>query len=81
MFKKLYLHLFNRVTDAIELLEEGKKEEAEKKLKAAQMECEAMYAKYGRGRSYEKYLNIGAFSHFSIDFVGAAVVNYPRKRE
>lgn len=47
MFKKLYLHLFNRVTDAIGLLEEGKKEEAEKKLKAAQMECEAMYAKYG----------------------------------
>ena len=47
LFKKLYLHLFNRVTDAIELLKEGKKEEAEKKLKAAQMECEAMYAKYG----------------------------------
>lgn len=39
----LYLHLFNAVTDAIELAQEGQTEEACKRLISAQQECEEMY--------------------------------------
>lgn len=42
-YKMLYLHLFNAVTDAIELAQEGQTEEACKRLISAQQECEEMY--------------------------------------
>ena len=43
MFKKLYLHLFNRVTDALEALEAGEPQKARALLIAAQRECEELY--------------------------------------
>ena len=43
MFKKLYLHLFNRVTDALKALEAGDPQRAQALLIAAQQECEALY--------------------------------------
>lgn len=42
-YKSMYLHLFNAATDAIELIRAGKTDEAEKRLMAAQQECEDIY--------------------------------------
>lgn len=42
-YKSMYLHLFNAVTDAIELIRVGKTDEAEKRLMAAQQNCEDIY--------------------------------------
>ena len=43
MFKTMYLHLFNRVTDALRALEAGDPTQARALLIAAQQECEALY--------------------------------------
>ena len=43
MFKEMYLHLFNRVTDALEALEAGDAVRARALLIAAQQECEELY--------------------------------------
>ena len=43
VFKEMYLHLFNRVTDALEALEAGNAARAKALLIAAQQECEARY--------------------------------------
>ena len=43
MFKKMYLHLFNRVTDALRALEDGDPAAARALLIAAQQECEELY--------------------------------------
>ena len=43
MFKKMYLLLFNRVTDAIEALARGETEEARALLIRAQQACEEIY--------------------------------------
>ena len=43
MFKKMYLHLFNRVTDALEALEVGDPAQARAFLIAAQQDCEELY--------------------------------------
>ena len=43
IYKKMYLRLFNRVTDAIELIKEGKGAQAEELLIAAQQETEEIY--------------------------------------
>ena len=42
----MYLHLFNRVTDAISLLNEGQTSQAEKLLVEAQQNCENIYIEY-----------------------------------
>ena len=42
-YKSMYLHLFNAVTDAIELIRAGKTDEAEKRLMTAQQNCEDIY--------------------------------------
>lgn len=42
-YKKLYLYLFNKVTDAIRLLEQKQCREAKDVLIAAQRECEDIY--------------------------------------
>ena len=47
MFKKMYLHLFNRVTDALRALERGDPVRARALLIAAQQECEEMYLSGG----------------------------------
>ena len=47
MFKKLYLYLFNRVTDALEALEAGDPQKARTLLIAAQQECEELYLNGG----------------------------------
>ena len=47
LYKKMYLHLFNRVTDAQEALRRGDTEKAEEFLKKAQQETEAMYMEGG----------------------------------
>ena len=43
MFKTMYLHLFNRVTDALAALEAGDPARARELLIAAQRECEERY--------------------------------------
>ena len=43
VYKKMYLRLFNRVTDAIELLRHGCTEQALQSLIAAQQETEEIY--------------------------------------
>ena len=43
MYKKMYLLLFNAMTDAQQLMEEGKAEEALKRLRDAQCEAEEIY--------------------------------------
>ena len=43
MFKRMYLHLFNRVTDALAALEAGDPARARELLIAAQQECEELY--------------------------------------
>ena len=42
-YKSMYLHLFNAVTDAIELIRAGKTDEAEKRFMTAQQNCEDIY--------------------------------------
>ena len=42
-YKSMYLHLFNAVTDVIELIRAGKTDEAEKRLMTAQQNCEDIY--------------------------------------
>ena len=42
-YKSMYLHLFNAVTDAIELIRAGKTDEAAKRLMTAQQNCEDIY--------------------------------------
>ena len=42
-YQKLYLHLFNAVTDALRELEKGKSAEAAARLIRAQQECEEIY--------------------------------------
>jgi len=44
-YKKMYLHLFNAVTDALELLPE--ESSAARILKAAQQYCEELYIQQG----------------------------------
>ncbi len=43
MYKKMYLTLFNVLTDAIEALDEGKYAKAERILKEAQRAAELVY--------------------------------------
>ena len=43
MFKKMYLHLFNRVTDALRALEAGDPAQARAFLIAALQDCEELY--------------------------------------
>jgi galactokinase len=43
MYKRMYLHLFNRVTDALAALEAGDPARAGELLIAAQRECEERY--------------------------------------
>ena len=43
MFKRMYLLLFNRVTDAIEALARGETEKAREILIRAQKACEELY--------------------------------------
>ena len=47
MFKKMYLHLFNRVTDALRALEAGDTAQARALLIAAQQDCEELYIREG----------------------------------
>ena len=42
-FRKLYLHLFNAVTDAIDALSDGRAEDAKALLIQAQQACEETY--------------------------------------
>jgi hypothetical protein len=43
MFKTMYLHLFNRVTDALRALEAGDPAQTRALLIAAQQDCEELY--------------------------------------
>ena len=43
MFKRMYLRLFNRITDALRALDAGDVERTRQILIAAQQECEARY--------------------------------------
>ena len=43
MFKKLYLYLFNRITDALEALAAGEPDRAKEILISAQQQCEEQY--------------------------------------
>lgn len=47
LYKKLYLYLFNRVSDAVSQLESGHCEEALDTLAAAQIKTEEMYISNG----------------------------------
>ena len=47
LYKKMYLHLFNHVTDAIRLLENSQFDKAATLLKRAQCECEDLYIEGG----------------------------------
>ena len=44
-YKKMYLHLFNAVTDALELIPEDNR--AAQLLRTAQMVCEELYIRQG----------------------------------
>ncbi len=46
-FREMYLHLFNAVSDALELLAQGRAAEADALLKRAQCECEELYIESG----------------------------------
>lgn len=43
LYKKMYLHLFNAVTDALEELGAGRTEQAKRSLIAAQQRCEELF--------------------------------------
>ena len=43
MFKKMYLYLFNRVTDALKALDAGEPDRAREILVLAQQACEEQY--------------------------------------
>lgn len=43
MYKTMYYHLFNAVTDAIELLEDGQTQQAIARLEAGQQQTEDLY--------------------------------------
>ncbi|MCR5663623.1 MAG: hypothetical protein K6G17_01945 [Oscillospiraceae bacterium] len=43
LYKKMYLHLFNAVTDALEGLNAGRTEQAKRSLIAAQQRCEELF--------------------------------------
>lgn len=43
MYKQMYLHLFNAVTDSLEAMEQMNYGEAKQILTAAQVECEELY--------------------------------------
>lgn len=43
MYKKMYYHLFNAVSDAIERMDKGQREEAREGLIKAQQEAEDLY--------------------------------------
>lgn len=43
MYKKMYYHLFNAVSDAIERMDKGQREEAREELIKAQQETENLY--------------------------------------
>lgn len=43
VYRKMYLHLFNAVTDALTELEQFDYNKATSHLKQAQIECEALY--------------------------------------
>ena len=43
VYKRMYLHLFNRVTDALSLLNEGQICQAKQLLVEAQQNCENIY--------------------------------------
>lgn len=43
VYKKMYLRLFNQVTDAIELLKQNRRVEAVNTLIDAQLECEDLF--------------------------------------
>ena len=47
VFKKLYLSLFNSVTDALRLIERGKTQAAADVLRKAQADCEKRYMDEG----------------------------------
>ena len=42
-YQRMYLLLFNAVTDALELLERGEAEKAAETLRSAQCSCEEIY--------------------------------------
>lgn len=42
-YKKMYLHLFNRVTDALNDIQAGAVDHAQDNLKQAQQECEELF--------------------------------------
>ena len=46
LYKKMYLHLFNAITDALRALEEGRALDARRRLMDAQCETEEMYISY-----------------------------------
>ncbi len=47
MYKKMYLLLFNRVTDALRELERGNADRARELLMTAQRDCEELYLRGG----------------------------------
>ena len=53
-YKKMYLHLFNAVTDALVCMAEEKRDLAEKTLKDAQQWCEDVYCREDTGRKIKK---------------------------
>ena len=48
-FKKLYLMLFNAVTDALRLMKAGREQEAAEVLRRAQQVCEELYIESADG--------------------------------
>lgn len=49
IYKEMYLHLFNAVSDALALLEGGGAAQAEALLKRAQCKCEELYIESADG--------------------------------
>lgn len=47
MYKKLYFMMFNRVTDAVNALKEGRSDDALQVLKCAQEEAEQIFIESG----------------------------------
>jgi len=47
LYRKLYLKLFNEVTDALELLQQARCAEAKALLIKAQQDCEELYINHG----------------------------------
>jgi hypothetical protein len=50
MYKKLYFMMFNRVTDAVNALKEGRSEDALRSLQGAQEEAEQIFIENGEER-------------------------------